>query len=195
MPKLEDFFAQVMRRASVVMRQVRCAFVSEEGLRCRSAATGECAICHEPFCIPHAMHSVDLDNSDMVCLLCINEYAELVKKQGRPNRAQEQRATQPAWAGIGGRAARVRPGPAPRVNPPPPSPPDLESLRRAAFAVMGLDPGASEEEIKAAFKALAKKHHPDRHRSEEAKAKATKRFIEIKTAFEFLQKTKQERAA
>jgi DnaJ-domain-containing protein 1 len=51
------------------------------------------------------------------------------------------------------------------------------------YAVLGLKPGASAKDIKAAFRRLAMKHHPDRNPSDE---QATERFASIRAAFEAL---------
>ena len=48
------------------------------------------------------------------------------------------------------------------------------------YAVLGLKPGASAREIKAAFRRLAMKHHPDRPDGDEA------RFRSVRAAYEAL---------
>lgn len=50
------------------------------------------------------------------------------------------------------------------------------------YKLFGLNPGASEEEIRKKYRVLAKKHHPDVNKDE----KSTKRFLEIQEAYEFL---------
>lgn len=59
---------------------------------------------------------------------------------------------------------------------------------RRAYNVLGLDPGASESEIKEAYRQMAKKHHPDRYRQagEEAVNAANERFRQIKRAYNHL---------
>jgi len=51
------------------------------------------------------------------------------------------------------------------------------------YEVLGVAKGASEAEIKKAFRALAKKHHPDKHAGD---ASAQKRFQEISGAYDIL---------
>jgi DnaJ-domain-containing protein 1 len=51
------------------------------------------------------------------------------------------------------------------------------------YAVLGLAPGASPREIKAAFRRLAMKHHPDRNLGDE---EAVVRFRAIRAAYEAL---------
>lgn len=59
---------------------------------------------------------------------------------------------------------------------------------RRAYDVLGLEPGASESEIKEAYRELAKAHHPDRYQQagEEAVNAANERFRQIKRAYQHL---------
>src|SRR5580704_15689954 len=52
---------------------------------------------------------------------------------------------------------------------------------RDPYQVLGVAKNASEAEIKKAFRALAKKHHPDAHPGDE---KAKQRFQEISRGFD-----------
>jgi len=54
---------------------------------------------------------------------------------------------------------------------------------RDPYEVLGVSKGASEAEVKKAFRALAKKHHPDKHAGD---ATAQKRFQEISAAYDIL---------
>jgi len=54
---------------------------------------------------------------------------------------------------------------------------------RDPYQVLGVAKNASEAEIKKAFRALAKKHHPDTHGND---PKAVKKFQEISAAYEIL---------
>ncbi len=54
---------------------------------------------------------------------------------------------------------------------------------RDPYEVLGVSKGASEAEIKKAFRALAKKHHPDTHGGDKS---AQKRFQEISSAYDIL---------
>ncbi|HBL18181.1 MAG TPA: molecular chaperone DnaJ [Elusimicrobia bacterium] len=53
------------------------------------------------------------------------------------------------------------------------------------YAALGLKKGASADEIKQAYRSLAKRHHPDLHLDKD-KARATGRFQEINEAYEVL---------
>ncbi len=54
---------------------------------------------------------------------------------------------------------------------------------RDPYDVLGVSRKATDAEIKKAFRALAKKHHPDTHAND---PKAVKRFQEISAAYELL---------
>ncbi len=54
---------------------------------------------------------------------------------------------------------------------------------RDPYDVLGVPRTASEAEIKKAFRALAKKHHPDTHAGD---AGAQKRFQEISVAYDII---------
>ncbi|NBW51188.1 MAG: molecular chaperone DnaJ, partial [Betaproteobacteria bacterium] len=65
--------------------------------------------------------------------------------------------------------------------------------KRDYYEVLGVSKGASEEEIKKAYRKLAMKHHPDRNQGDAAKA-AEEKFKEAKEAYEMLSDA-QKRAA
>ena len=56
------------------------------------------------------------------------------------------------------------------------------------YAVLGLDPGASREEVKAAYRRLVAQYHPDKvsHLGKEFQDLAHRRLIEIQRAYERL---------
>ena len=60
--------------------------------------------------------------------------------------------------------------------------------KRDYYEVLGLQKGASEDEIKKAFRQLAKKYHPDKlnNLSEREISYATEKFRKIKNAYESL---------
>lgn len=57
-----------------------------------------------------------------------------------------------------------------------------------AYSVLELEPGASQDEIKKAYRRMAMKYHPDKVSTlgEEAKAQATERFRKVKEAYDLL---------
>jgi DnaJ-domain-containing protein 1 len=63
-----------------------------------------------------------------------------------------------------------------------------ESIRKD-FAELGLSPGASPEECKAAYKKLLKIHHPDRHAGHPGNMKkATEKSARINAAFDRIER-------
>ncbi|KAK6016658.1 DnaJ domain protein, partial [Ostertagia ostertagi] len=52
------------------------------------------------------------------------------------------------------------------------------------YAVLGVKPGATSKEIKAAFYDLSKKYHPDRNRDNQAEAAS--KFHQVSLAYEIL---------
>ena len=65
---------------------------------------------------------------------------------------------------------------------------DEASKEKAPHEVLGVEKGASMEEIKAAYRELANQYHPDKvtHLGEEFKILAEKRFKEIQKAYQQL---------
>ncbi len=63
--------------------------------------------------------------------------------------------------------------------------------KRDYYNVLGVQRGASEQDLKAAFRRLAKEHHPDKNKGD---AKSEQQFKEIAEAYEAL-KDPQKRAA
>jgi molecular chaperone DnaJ len=66
-----------------------------------------------------------------------------------------------------------------------------QMAKRDYYEILGLTRGASEQDLKSAFRKLAKEHHPDRNPDEKA---AEQKFKEINEAYEVL-KDPQKRAA
>ena len=56
------------------------------------------------------------------------------------------------------------------------------------YEILGIEPGATQNEIKTAYRKLALKWHPDKHLDEDAKKAAEKKFKDIGEAYENLQK-------
>lgn len=59
------------------------------------------------------------------------------------------------------------------------------------YALLGIKKGASTDEIKKAYRAAAKKHHPDLVRDESKKEEAKKKFQEIQAAYDVLSDEKK----
>ena len=67
------------------------------------------------------------------------------------------------------------------------------ATKRDYYEVLGLAKGASEEDIKKAYRKLAMKHHPDRNQGEKSKD-AEEKFKEGKEAYEMLSDAKKRAA-
>lgn len=65
-----------------------------------------------------------------------------------------------------------------------------ESPSNNAYAILGVDPSASDEEVKKAYREMAKKNHPDlvSNLGEEVHQAAEKKFQEINEAYETIKK-------
>ena len=59
-----------------------------------------------------------------------------------------------------------------------------------AYKILGVDPKASDEEVKKAYREMAKKNHPDlvSNLGEDVRAAAEKKFQEINQAYETIKK-------
>ena len=62
------------------------------------------------------------------------------------------------------------------------------------YEVLGLKPGASEAEIKAAYKELVKKYHPDKYQNNPLADLAQEKLQEINEAYDTLMKNREDRA-
>lgn len=77
------------------------------------------------------------------------------------------------------RTAAAGEPPRPDADSPPPSEPVPYPFR-----ILGVTPGASDEEIRAAFHRLARKFHPDKQRDPQRLEEATRRWRELVRAYE-----------
>lgn len=59
------------------------------------------------------------------------------------------------------------------------------------YKVLGISPSASEEEIKSAYRALARKYHPDKYRDSDLAELATEKMKEVNAAYEEVQKLRK----
>ena len=66
---------------------------------------------------------------------------------------------------------------------------------RDPYVVLGLEPGASQATIKAAWRRLARQHHPDLATDEAARRRADRRMAEINAAYEAVRETAARRRA
>ena len=55
-----------------------------------------------------------------------------------------------------------------------------------AYAILGVEPGAPPKEVQRAYRRQALKYHPDRGGTEDEAAYLTRKFMEVRDAYEFL---------
>ena len=60
------------------------------------------------------------------------------------------------------------------------------------YEVLGITPGASDEEIKKAYRTLSRKYHPDANVSNPNKAAAEEKFKQVQQAYDQIMKEKQQ---
>ncbi|MDO4304312.1 MAG: J domain-containing protein, partial [Bacillota bacterium] len=63
---------------------------------------------------------------------------------------------------------------------------------RDPYDVLGISRGATEEEIKKAYKALSRKYHPDANINNPHKEEAEEKFKEIQQAYQQIMKERTE---
>ena len=70
------------------------------------------------------------------------------------------------------------------------TPPEQEDAESDPYHILGVQPGASKEEIKAAYKKLVSQYHPDKvqHLGKEFQDLAHKKFLAIQKAYDALMK-------
>jgi len=64
-------------------------------------------------------------------------------------------------------------------------------MEKDLYEILGISKNASQDEIKSAFRKLAKEYHPDMHRTEEKKKEAEEKFKEIAMAYKILSDPEQ----
>lgn len=61
------------------------------------------------------------------------------------------------------------------------------------YEVLGISPGASDEEIKKAYRSLSRKYHPDANVNNPNKAAAEEKFKQVQQAYDQIMKEKQQK--
>lgn len=58
------------------------------------------------------------------------------------------------------------------------------------YSVLGVNPSATDEEVKAAYRKLVKKYHPDRYTDSKLKEEASEKLKEINAAYDEIERTR-----
>lgn len=159
------------RWSAVSAAGIDCTLIHVQGdvhTRCAMPAAGPCTNCGHMICLEHAMLSPP--TGSLLCLGCVQR---VPRSASRPQSA----------------------GP----PPPPHGAPATAGVavqRQQYLAVLGLEPGASHDEVKARFRKLSKKHHPDTlgDVTPEVRRQAEARFKQMAEAFNWLRQNDQEAA-
>lgn len=162
---------------------IRCEVVLQDpsgAVPCVIASVADCAVCRRPCCLDHSFVS---KGGEAICYPC----AHAAYRAHAPKMPGEQSAAGQREP----RAERARARSAPRDSAPGPPPPSTEEdLRERAFAAarkeLGVKASASWADVESAYKALLKKHHPDRYASARDKATHSARFVKVRAAYDFL---------
>ena len=142
-----------------------------ERARCGGPAIGACMVCGESVCVAHALVSPE----HILCLGCALSAAAKLRGAPRQSDGESYVSGRPSWetdtdAFGGGGAGRSR---------------EAEK-RREYLSRLGLDEGASEDEIRVRYRKLASEHHPDRARTPQTRESATRKLKELNEAYSYL---------
>lgn len=67
-------------------------------------------------------------------------------------------------------------------------------MSKTPYQVLGITPDASDEEVKQAYRALARKYHPDRYTNTDLADLANEKMQEVNAAYEEIQRIRAEGA-
>jgi hypothetical protein len=139
------------------------------GISCANRAMAPCAICGRYTCLHHSFLGSD---ASLVCHSCLWIAKQAVEED------QKRRRRDPTEARTKAKAENPRPPPGPGVH----KAKDLSW----AWDTLGLKPGSTHAEIREKYRLLLVKYHPDKARSEAAKARAHERYVAVRSAYDAL---------
>jgi hypothetical protein len=191
-PSIGERYVRVLNRLAedamqwtlVAVGGLRCSVelrVRGQVVACADHAAGTCLACGLPCCLAHAM----IAPKKMLCMSCVAGAVERVRAGGRPGPAE---ATPFGYADPGHDAGAHADADAVAAA-------ELERIRREHLRVLGLRAGATAAEIKKAYHALARRHHPDRQRGRVAQDRASDQMKRINVAYDWLERHPETEAA
>lgn len=194
--------AYVRRVGSFLQHASKWAAVSNAGIKCdvhtrsnggvhpcAQPAISACVVCRQPVCYGHGM--ISPSDGTVICFACVGE-AQTRRHEDPPKEAPDP-STQCICRTFNSLDPRC-PVHGFANAPPFQSDPDEDVLCRKHLRRLGLTGEASWLQIRAAHKALAKEHHPDRFKGAE-RARREKKLKQINESFEWLKRHQERRAA
>lgn len=137
-----------------------CRF-EHAGVGCRTKPIGVCHACHRPICLAHAFVGAD---ATLVCWPCM----KIGAANAKPWTAGADVSDDDGWAP----ASRQQQDGTDRIE--------------WACAVLGVSQDASEDDLRAAYKAASKKYHPDRAKNTSDAKSRTEKLKMINVAKEII---------
>jgi hypothetical protein len=149
-----------------------------EHVVCQAPAIGGCMVCGKTVCVGHAMVSPE----HIICLGCAYAAKQVLHK--RPAGQPAYRAARPPWD-----AREERPfgfvddesG-------------DDQRIRAKHLSTLGLGEDATADEIKEAYKRLAKANHPDRAKTDEQRKRREEKLKKLNDAYDWLTRSSRRAA-
>lgn len=172
---LPQIAAGTLCEVPVIVRNVR--------RECDNFGIATCDVCHRPVCLAHGR--ID-QQGDAICYLCVAEAMKVLPPLQRERARQEdQPPRRPGEQRYRERQQQPPPPPPGTGHAPPPPRQDPQKVLWA-IKTLGVEPGATWEQVQKAHRTLSAKHHPDRQRTEAKKKTAEQRFKEVQVALEIL---------
>jgi hypothetical protein len=153
-----------------------CAFCDED-------AVTQCVVCESPACLAHGLIN---HRADLVCEECVTQMVDK-KKSESPRKRKRRSAEETHHHHHHHHHHQHR-----HEQSPPRAAPQAGQLQQA-FLLLGLQPGATWEQVQTAYKAAAIANHPDRYQGEQ-KAQAEARLKNINIAYNVLKQHYQKAA-
>lgn len=194
-------FMQKLPETACVGDLEYCEHVTRGGNDCEHLGILECRACHARVCLKHSYIGAA---ANCICAECGSDLLEAAREEERREREQEQQAARARRGGKkrrGGKGNKRRRGAQggarwrPDEDEAPDDEPTEDDRLHQAYAELELPVGSSMGAIRARFRELSLKYHPDRHPAGTAQEQAEARFKRITEAYAFLQEWHSRHAA